>query len=603
MTLLAQRGLYAGPAETVNDELYARVLRGTVQRRRTGITLGAGTLVSGNAYFGRFPASYWQRWTAVREVRVEATVSGHGRVRLSASDLAGYARAVAARTVEADGRETVTLTAALDRFMDGGALWLDLETADGERLAVDDVRWTVAAPPRQRPTSVAFCTMNRPGYTLGILRALAADPLALDRLARVYVVDQGSVRVDSHDGYAEAAKGIGDKLRYLPQPNLGAAGGCNRGLYEVAGEPASGVLFLDDDVLLEPELVIRMTAFGDHAPQPIIVGGQMLNLLHPDVLLADAQQTDIDNLQPGVPMPHGRVDANLVTGDMQERRLDSGYNAWWACLMPIEAVERIGYFVPVFYQGDDAEYCYRARAHGIPTITLPGSGLWHSDFTHKDLDDVKLYFVRRNYLVVSALHGEFPVRRLVRKLRREQVHLLLAMQYGLAATLLRAVEDFLDGPDTLADGGVERLGEVLDMRSAYPETVCHPPTALPGIAPGAPSLVGCGAPPRRPGLFAAARTLDRLRGRHRYALGEVAHDEAYWWHLARFDTAVVTDASQEGVRVRRQDRRLMLALAGRAVRTLWRLRWRGVRARRAYRAALPVLSGRETWTRLYRLDG
>ncbi|MGW5724321.1 glycosyltransferase, partial [Amycolatopsis sp. NPDC003865] len=74
--LITQRGLYAGPAPIVSKDLYAEVLRGSAVRDRDSVRLGPGTHVSGNTYFGRFPASYWQRWTTVTEVAVEAVVTG-----------------------------------------------------------------------------------------------------------------------------------------------------------------------------------------------------------------------------------------------------------------------------------------------------------------------------------------------------------------------------------------------------------------------------------------------------------------------------------------------------------------------------------------------
>ncbi|HCT76468.1 MAG TPA: glycosyl transferase [Micromonosporaceae bacterium] len=606
---VAGRWLFAGPADTVDSALYATVARGSVLRRRTEATLAPGTKVSGNTFFGRFPATYWQRWTNVREVRVQLTVTGGGRVSIAASDLGGFARVVATKAVVARDREPVVLAASVDRFIDGGALWLELESADGSAMTVADVRWTVPAPAAARITTLSFCTINRPDFCVGILRALAADQLVLDRLDRILVVDQGSEPLAAFGGYQSVAADLGDRLRYVAQPNLGAAGGVNRSLYEVAGQPPNGpanVLFLDDDVLLEPEVVIRLTTFGDHLTQPMIIGGQMLNIFHPHVLLADAQRTDVDGIQPGVPMPHSRIDVDLLATDaagrpdLLERRLDSGYNAWWACLMPIEAVGRIGYMVPMFFQGDDAEFCYRARAHGIPTVTLPGAALWHTDFSLKDIDDVKIYFIRRNYLTVAALHGDLPIGSLIRKLGTELAQFLLGMRYGLAATVIEAIEDFLDGPDDLYDGGTLRLGEILALRARYPETICHPATAIPGIAPNDLAIVTSVAKPRHPVAFALGRALDHLRGRHRFAIGEIAHDEAHWWHVCLFRTAVVSDASQEGVRVRRRDRGLLLRLAWRATKVLWRFGWRGGAMRGRYQAALPDLTSRDTWTRLYR---
>ena len=69
--------------------------------------------------------------------------------------------------------------------------------------------------------------------------------------------------------------------------------------------------------------------------------------------------------------------------------------------------------------------------------------------------------------------------------------------------------------------------------------------------------------------------------------------------MSLFDTAVVTDPSQEGVRVRRFDRKLMFELARHGADVLWRLMREGEQVRDQYRAQLPELSSRATWTRLF----
>src|SRR5216117_980114 len=83
--LTAQRGLYAGPAPIVSKDLYAELEWGAAVRERASITLEPASKVSGNTYFGRFPASYWQRWTTVTEVSVEAVVTGTGLLSIGAS--------------------------------------------------------------------------------------------------------------------------------------------------------------------------------------------------------------------------------------------------------------------------------------------------------------------------------------------------------------------------------------------------------------------------------------------------------------------------------------------------------------------------------------
>lgn len=609
--LTAQRGLFSGPSPVVPKDLYVEVLEGEATRKRDSVALEESSTVSANTYFGRFPASYWQRWTTVREVRVELVVTGSGRLAVRASDVEGEPRTIAAQDVENAELTVVPFDVKIDKFFDGGALWLHLETEAGQRLTVERVRWTVEPPEKVRPTAVTICTMNRADDCLANLRALADDLTSLDTLDAIYVADQGTDRVDSREGFPQVAKDLGDKLHYINQPNLGGAGGFTRGLYEVAGHTATehaNVLFMDDDVLLEPDLIVRMTAFSNRAASPVIVGGQMLNLLHPHQLHVGAEYARLNTLEPGLPVKHSLTTADLLGVDeetgkpnRQERRLDAGYNGWWSCLIPYEVVKAIGYPLPFFFQWDDAEYSYRARGHGFPTVTLPGAGVWHADFFWKDWDEWHRYFNLRNSIITAALHSDFNLVLLCRVLTAQLVRYLLGMQYGLSHTLIKAIEDFLEGPEVLRDGGVAAMAEIRELRSHYPETKRHDATAVPGIASNDIGIINTAPRPTLQRLVLIKRVFDRLRGRSRFSLGAVPLDEAHWWHVGLFETAVVTDASQEGVRVRKYDRDRMFKLAKHGLRVINRLRKEGRAAQSQYRRALPELTSRENWKRLYKL--
>ncbi len=609
--LTAQRGLYAGPAPIVSKDLYVELEWGSAVRDRAALTLEPASKVSGNTYFGRFPASYWQRWTNVTEVSVEVVVTGTGQLSVGASDVEGDPRVVAAEVVSGAKQQKVTLTTKLDKFYDGGAIWLDYETEGGQTLRVEQVRWTVEAPEKIRPTAVTICTMNRADDCLKNLQALAADVSSLETLDAIYVADQGTDLVESREGFDQVTKDLGEKLHYIKQPNLGGAGGFTRGLYEVAGHTATehaNVLFMDDDVLLEPDLVIRMTAFSNRAANPIIVGGQMLNLFHPNQLHVGAEYARLNTLEPGMPVEHSLSTADLLGVDeetlkpnRQERRLDAGYNGWWSCLIPYEVVKATGYPMPFFFQWDDAEYSYRARAHGFPTVTLPGAGVWHADFHWKDWDEWHRYFNLRNSIITAALHSPFNLNLLSRVLVSQLVRYLLGMQYGLSATLIKAVEDFLEGPEVLRDGGVAAMKEIRRIRDEYPETKRHKATDVPGIASADIGIINSAPRPSLQRLVLIKRILDRILGRSRHGLGAIPTDEANWWHVAQFDTAVVTDANQEGVRVRSYDRVKMFDLAKRGAKVIQRLRKEGAGVQEQYKRAMPELTSRDNWKRLYDL--
>ena len=110
----------------------------------------------------------------------------------------------------------------------------------------------------------------------------------------------------------------------------------------------------------------------------------MLNLLHPQRLHRGRRDGRFVTLRPGA--ARGRRRRSDVTGyfpthqNVHDRRVDADYNGWWCCLIPAEVIADVGYPLPLFVQWDDVEFGYRARSHGLATVTLPGAGIWHADF-------------------------------------------------------------------------------------------------------------------------------------------------------------------------------------------------------------------------------
>ena len=607
--IVAQRGLFFGPTPRVPEDLYSRVERGTARRLRDRVELTPGSLVSTNTYFGRFHATYWQRWTDVPDVEVDLVVSGTGRVRLMASDTNKVWRIVDSH--EADGAEgaAVRLTGAVDRFVDGGGMWLEITTETGG-LTASGVRWTVPVLRPVPTTDVVICTFNRVEDCLNTLTAMADDPEALAAVGRVQVVDQGTDPLESRERFAEVSGALGRRLRYVRQPNLGGAGGFTRGLFDAtAGAPEEhrDVLLMDDDVLLEPEIMIRLTAFAASTRHPTIVGGQMLNLLHPGHLHISAERADPEDLKVGLAVDGALKEAYLLGLDErdlpinQERRVDTEYNGWWSCLIPAEIVRAVGYPLPLFFQWDDIEFGYRARAHGFPTVALPGAGVWHADFGWKDWDEWHRYFNFRNGLITAALHTGFSTKRITRRIGLHVSTYLVSMHYGLAATLLQAVEDFLDGPEILRDGSADAAAEIRRIRAAYPETVVHPMSELRDDLREV-TIVRAANPPGNEPLtwFKRAAFLGLDRAPH--ASGFVPAGDAHWWHVSTFRRAVVADMGETGFRVRVRDRARALELAKRGARVVRRVVAEGPGVAQRYRDAAGGLTSRANWARLYGID-
>ncbi|WP_227978865.1 glycosyltransferase [Nocardia spumae] len=599
--LVLARGIFTGPAPKISDELYA-VVKGKSQRKRMSLRLEKGAHAHTNTYFGRFAASYWQRWTTVTEVEVtmQVTVGDLARIRLAASDIAGHRRIIDSADVDADG--AVVLRAPLDQYVDGGALWVEIDAVGGE-VAISDLVWTAPAPERVRPVAIAICTFNRADDCAQTVAALASDPEVLGAIDAVYVVDQGTDAVADRELFQQTRPQFGDKLRYIRQPNLGGAGGFTRGLYEVSAEGSfegsehADVILMDDDILCEPETVLRLNAFANLTVEPTLVGAQMLFLLNPDYLNVGAEDVHLHELRHGQKVPKALRNTSMLKRN-QERRVDAGYNAWWTCLIPAEVIARIGLPLPIFFQWDDVEYGVRAREAGFVTVTLPNAAVWHADFYWKDFDDWARYFSMRNSLIVSSIHADLDAKAVTRKLFREIAEYLVGMQYGLAHTTLQGIEDFLQGPKVLRDGGIDALSAARTSRGDYGETKKHAAATAP-VRQSDIRMRRAGGEPSRPMLVLVKRAIQQWTGRTQHGVVGVTREDAHWWHLALFDHVVVTDASQSGVRIRQRDKEKARALLLRTWRVLRRLRRDLPKVSRQYREAAPELISRENWARLY----
>lgn len=600
--LTVQRALFVGPSSLVSDDMYADVT-GSVVRERTRAHLGRKSSVDTNTYFGRFPASYWQRWTTATEVRFVADVAGAGTVELIATDFNGRKRTVATEAVDTNSASRrISLTAKVDRFLDGGALFARISTQSDE-LTVENAEWSVPFEGPLRPAAVVICTFNRADDCAATLAAMADDPVALRDVEAVYVVDQGTDQVQSRPEFTRVSELLGDKLVYITQPNLGGAGGFTRGLFEVQGvdrsEPAN-VIFMDDDVLCEPEAVVRLNTFANLTVEPAIIGAQMLYLLHPDRVHVGAEVADLQKLQAGIQVKDAFLDRNVLK-KRQETRVDAGYNGWWSCLIPSEIVSQVGYPLPLFFQWDDIEFGYRSRANGFATVTLPGAAVWHADFAWKDWDEWHRYFNIRNAMITAVMHIDLDGKKLAKQLRTDLYRYLVSMQYGMAFTLIKAVEDFLKGPGHLEDGGMEAAGAIRRERAEYGETARHSGNDVPDLRPADMVITPAGPFPSKSLEWAvlAKRALSQWRGTLPAHPVAISAADAHWWHVSLFSHAVVTDSSQEGVRVRKRDKKRALALLVRGRAALKALRERTPDVQRQYRAAMPQLTSRENWARLY----
>ncbi len=240
---------------------------------RTELNIGAESEVSLCTYFNAFPASYWRRWSTLNSVVLRLELTGHGRIDIYRSKADSSRIHVQGREFQGTG-VVLELETDLGPFEDGGWIWFDV-TTDTD-VTVHSAGWFAPVEaPGKASVAVGIPTFNRPADCVAALRALASDPLVMDVIDAMIIPDQGTRKVRDQDGFAEAAEPFGDRLVIHDQANLGGSGGYSRIMYEaLKTTDAPYILFMDDDIEIEPDSILRALAFSRFAKSPTLVGGR-----------------------------------------------------------------------------------------------------------------------------------------------------------------------------------------------------------------------------------------------------------------------------------------------------------------------------------------
>ncbi|MDK8827388.1 MULTISPECIES: glycosyltransferase [unclassified Corynebacterium] len=627
---------------------------------RTSATIPAGDEVSFETYFNAFPASYWRRWTNLDNVVLRLELSGTARVDIYRSKIDGARIAVTGEVVgdlgaaaegaeaKVDGKDVhvCEIPVPLTQFEDGGWIWFDL-TCETD-VVIHSAGWysDIEAPSQTYPdgtehpapegrVTIGIPTFNRPTDAVAALEALSSDSEVDAIIDAVLMPDQGTKHPADEPGFDAVAEHFGDRLRIFPQGNLGGSGGYSRIMYEALGGPDSDskratdspfILYMDDDIAIEPDSILRAVAVGRFAKSPMLVGGQMLNLqershLHSmgevigrhDFMWTSAPHVHYDHDFYAHPLRDRGEHGTNATGEVVDskdlhRRIDVEFNGWWMCLIPRVAAETIGQPLPLFIKWDDAEYGLRAGTAGFPTATWPGVAIWHMAWSDKDdAIDWQAYFHLRNRLIVAALQHEGDAAGIVRSMRKATFKHLLCLEYSTVAIQNEAMKDFLAGPEHLFDILESSLPRINALRKSFPDAVVLPsagdlpkPSGIPGVPTkdvggrlGKLKKVGWLAK----GLLHSVRPENSEH--HAVPQANLAPLEARWFSLSRLDGATVTTADGRGVVYRQRDRDKAKALLEESWELQKQVEERFEQMQARYRAAYDDLTSRKAWANVF----
>jgi len=568
---------------------------------RRSMVLRRGCRINTNTYFNTFFESYWRRHTRLERLALRMRLVGSGTVVLwRVSREYGPLKI---SQVDFDGKD-VTLNlevpGPIAHYRETGTLSLEL-SARSHTATLHRAEWVALDTSAKRVGIVAgYCTFNRETFVLENIRSLTEDPELDSCLSRIVVVDQGTKKVKDHAEYGSLGPAAVSKTSLIEQGNFGGAGGFTRCLMESSrlGD-ATHCLFLDDDAKIEPESVFRTAAFLALAKTDIAVGGPMLDLLRP-LELYEAGGYIIPAILgfaargqrlPLTSPPHVESLADYEYPD---------FNAWWFFAFPLSAVDRVGLPLPLFINCDDAEYGRRLRAAGIPTVTLPGVGVWHMPFYLKNRGWTQ-YYAMRNMLALTGLHLRPSKFTTIRVVCRLVLQALLRLDYFKAWAICQGVEDYLSGPSTLAEDPQKRHQEIMEAhRRLSPEPLPKTECLQPARFPPAPNSRW-----RRALAFLGAlvRQLTHRSPAKDAPANMVIHStDEQWYVLRKTDVAIVDDPCSNTYFVLKRDRKMFIETLARLGKLGLQFLWNYGRVEKQWRVETAPMTRPEFWRRYLGLD-
>jgi len=585
---------------------------------RTGLRVVAEEWVSFGTYFNAFPASYWRRHTIVSQVRLTIRVTGKGaRVVVFKSQATGRTQQVESTPLTTEDDTEFTFDLSLKPFIDGGWYWYDVFAGD-EDAVVTSAEWTAEVPVDRADhgtVDIAITTMNRPDFCAKLVAQLGDDALE-PYLDTVFVMEQGTQKMADSEFFPEAQKALGEKLVIIEQGNLGGSGGYARGQLESLKKgSATYALMMDDDVVCEPEGVIRAVTFGDLAKRPTIVGGHMFN-----IYARSRMHSFGEIVQPwrfwwqSAPGVFGDWDfsaRNLRSTRWLHKRVDVDFNGWFMCLIPREVIAKIGLSLPLFLKWDDSEYGLRAREAGYPTVTFPGAAVWHIPWTDKnDALDWQSYFHHRNRFVAALLHSAYPHGgRMVQESFNHQIKHLVSMQYSTVAIRHQALLDVLAGPEQLHVDLPTKLASIREMVKAFPDAQLatdreeFPPTRRhkPPRKGKDDTDVPTSIQTKIAALKAPLRQLRKVRPlAQEFPEAELPAMDSQWYRISKYDSVVVSMNDGQSAALYQRDPQRFRELLRQTVEIHARLRREWDALAEQYRSQLDVIASPERWAETFR---
>jgi len=377
-----------------DGEMYLRV-SGEVRGKGNCIRVARGGIVSTDTYMNAFDIGTWKKYTLVETAAAILSLRGSGKIRMLYCQQGGHSICIEEKQI--DNFYSVQDDWAEFKFdMPGslvkGIVYFEFEAEEDTNLRA---WYTIGSKYiRNIKISLVICTYQRRRQLEALIDIFRQSGGDAEGWLRVRIVDNAS----------EITGQYGSGIEIYHNPNTGGSGGFARGMEEtlkgMGAFPATHVVLMDDDAVLQMESLYRLhaiLALMRDSYQDEVVAGRMFRLDKPYVQYTAAEIWNKGDIR------HIGWNQTMTEKDclwkMNENQ-DAEYSGWWFACFPVEYI-RNNRPLPFFLHCDDVEYGLR---HGGTPILLNGIQVWHESYENRQ-PPVMAYYDCRNSLFVNSLYA------------------------------------------------------------------------------------------------------------------------------------------------------------------------------------------------------
>ncbi len=421
------------------EELYLRLdSKVLLNYEQNYAELQKGGIISFDTYFNSFSVQKWKDYTNVKTISINLHLKGVFKVRLLNIDYFSDAtKLVNQKVITADVLDEVSVFEDIEIRHYTGLLYVEIEALESNCVFTGGYFYASQSASQNSDIKIAvvICTYKRELYVsknMQLLNNYLLNKLDIGDKFEIFIIDNGR-NLEKFDN---------PKIHIFPNKNAGGSGGYTRGIIEVLNRKNdfSHIIFMDDDVVIAPEVFERIYNFQTLTTEKsLCIGGSMLKLDTPYMQHENGAIWDQGTvrLKPDTDL---RIVRNVLFNEIEEH---INYNGWWLFCFPTKVIDEFSLPYPFFIKMDDMELPIRLKQK---IITLNGICVWHESLENKYSPMVNYYF-RRNELILNILCSDnFSKIDAIKKIVKFSLREAFCYRYKSADLVLKAFSDFLQGP-------------------------------------------------------------------------------------------------------------------------------------------------------------